>query len=102
MEEAVSWSAETGELGLSSPQRLYISRITLRLALDPGSVMNVYAQYDHEDHWEHLASVRHCRLGSFSIPVRPRRSDYLRLRFEGKGGARLYAMTKTIEKGSEL
>lgn len=101
LEEQVSWMAETGELGLSSPERLYISRITLRLALDVGAIMDVYAQYDHEDHWEHLASIRHCTLGSFSIPVRPRRSDYLRLKFQGRGGAKLYAMTKTMEKGSE-
>jgi hypothetical protein len=33
--------------------------------------------------------------------VRPRRSDYLRLKFQGKGGVKLYAMTKTMEKGSE-
>lgn len=101
LEEQVNWAAETGELGLNSPEMLYISRITLRLALDASAAMDVYAQYDHEDHWEHLASIRHCTLGSFSIPMRPRRSDYLRLRFVGRGNVRLYAMTKTIEKGSD-
>lgn len=101
-EENVNWHATTGELGLSDPEMQYISRITLRLQLKPGARMNVYAQYDQSEEWLHLASIGYTDLRSFSIPVRPRRSDFLRLKFVGEGEIRLYAMTKTIEKGSEL
>ena len=101
-EDTVHWQAITGELGLSDPEMQYISRITLRLQLEPGARLDVYAQYDQSEEWVHLASIGYSSLRSFSIPVRPRRSDFLRLKFVGQGESRIYAMAKTIEKGSEL
>lgn len=100
-EESVSWQAETGELGLSDSARAYISRLNLRLQLDAGARLDVYAQYDHNPEWVHLACVWPKSLGTISIPMRPRRSDYLRLKFIGTGGCRIYALSKTIEKGSD-
>jgi len=102
IEETVRFSAETGELGINSPDMKYISRITLRLHLAPGAKLSIFAQYDQSETWVHLANIRQCSLRSFSVPIRPRRSDFLRLRFQGEGDVKLYAMTKTIEKGSEL
>lgn len=101
-QERVRWLAQTGELGLGEAEMQYISRITLRLTLEPGASMDISAQYDLSGEWEPLAHIRGTDLRSFSIPVRPRRSDYLRLRFQGEGNVKLYAMTKTIRKGSEL
>lgn len=101
-EEEVLWEAETGELGISSPDMKYVSRITLRMAMEPGSSVDVYAQYDLSDEWEHLCKIFYTSLRSFSIPIRPRRCDFIRLRFVGVGGAKIYSMTKTIEQGSEI
>ena len=101
-EEEVHWEAETGELGISSPDMKYISRITLRMAMEPGSSVDVYAQYDMSDEWVHLCRIFYTSLRSFSIPIRPRRCDFMRLKFVGTGGAKIYSMTKTIEQGSEL
>ena len=101
-EEGVCWQAQTGELGLSDCTMAYISRLTLRLQLEKGAKLDVYAQYDHSPEWEHLACIRQKSLGTISIPMRPRRSDYLRLKFAGTGDCRIYALTKTIEKGSEV
>ena len=102
LEQRVNWMAQTGELGITGAEMKYISRITLRLQLEQEAKLEVYAQYDQSDEWQLLASICHCSLRSFSIPIRPRRSDFLRLRFVGQGNVRLYAMTKTIEKGSEI
>ena len=41
-------------------------------------------------------------MRSFSVPIRPKRCDSLQLRIEGEGVAKIYAITKTIEQGSEL
>lgn len=101
-EGPVHWMAQTGELGLRDPDMQYISRIHLRLRLGEQSKLHVYAQYDESQEWIHLADIAQCNLRSFSVPIRPRRSDYLRLKLVGEGDCRLYAMTKTIEKGSEL
>lgn len=98
----VVWMAQTGELGLASPDRKYISRINLRMQLSPGSELGIYAQYDKSGTWEELAQLRFTTLQSFSIPVRPRRCDFLQLQFRGKGPGKIYSMTKTIEGGSDL
>ena len=98
----VSWMAETGELALSSPDMKYISRLTVRMALDIGAEADFYVQYDLDDSWTHLCTMYGTSLRSFSVPIRPRRCDHMKLRIEGKGVVRLYSITKTIEQGSEL
>ena len=100
-EKVVQWMVETGELGISSPDMKYISRITLRMLLEPGAEMAIYAQYDMSDEWILMGCFRGTDLRSFSVPIRPRRCDYMRLRFEAKGMGKIYSMTKTIEQGSE-
>lgn len=98
-EKVVHWMAETGELGISSPDMKYISRIILRMSMEIGSKMDIYAQYDLSDEWEHIAHIRGTRLTSFSLPIRPRRCDYMRLKFVGEGMCKIYSMTKNIEQG---
>ena len=101
-EENVEWMAETGELGISSPDMKYISRITIRMSMEANSVMDIYAQYDLSNEWSHLCNIRGTDLRSLSIPIRPRRCDHMKLRFVGVGAAKIYSWTKTIEQGSEL
>ena len=101
-EEEVEWMVETGELGISSPDMKYISRITLRMSMEIGSEMDIYAQYDLSDEWEHVCHIRGTSLRSFSIPIRPRRCDFMRMKFEAKGMGKIYSMTKTIEQGSDV
>ena len=98
----VEWMAETGEIGISSPDMKYISRITVRLSMDVGAEMRISVQYDFSDEWEHLCDLRGHNIRSFSIPIRPRRCDHMKLRFEGEGMCKIYSITKTIEQGSEL
>lgn len=100
-EEVVSWMAVTGDLGLELPEQKYITRLTLRLCLEPGATMEIYAQYDREPAWVKLGQVYGTDLRSFSLPVRPRRCDQLRLKLQGTGMCKLYSITKTLEKGSE-
>ena len=99
--DPVEWMAETGEIGLSSPDMKYISRLTLRMAMDIGSEFRIYAQYDFSEEWEHLTTIQGTNLRSFSLPIRPKRCDHMKLRFEGVGMAKIYSITKTIEQGSD-
>ena len=98
----VNWMLETGELGISSPDMKYISRITIRMLMDINAELDIYAQYDMSDEWIHLCNIRGTSLRSFSIPIRPRRCDHMKLKFEGTGMAKIYSWAKTIEQGSEL
>ena len=101
-DEDVEWMVQTGEIGISSPDMKYISRLTVRLMLEPKASCAFYAQYDFESEWEHLFTLTGTSLRSFSIPIRPKRCDHMKLRIEGMGMAKIYSFTKTIEQGSEL
>ena len=98
----VEWMVESGEIGISSPDMKYVSRITIRMAMDVGAEVGIYAKYDFSDQWECQCVLRGTNLRSFSIPIRPKRCDHMKLRIEGVGGAKIYSITKTIEQGSEL
>lgn len=100
-EDRIDWWVQTGEVGLSSPDAKYISRLTLRLNMEPGATLRVFIQYDFSPTWELVHSVRSQKMGSFNIPIRPKRCDFLRLRMEGVGDCKIYSITKTIEGGSE-
>ena len=98
----ISWYAESGVIGTSMPDKKYISSIVVRMSLAIGSVVNFYAQYDSYGEWVTLASVTGTHLRSFSLPIRPQRCDHFRLRIEGRGDAKIYSITKTIEQGSDI
>lgn len=98
----VNWMVETGELGISSPDMKYISRITVRMSMGVGSKAEFYAKYDMSDEWVHVCTIFGTDLRSFSIPIRPRRCDYMKLKIIGEGAAKIYAITKTIEQGSDI
>lgn len=100
--EPVEWMAETGEIVISSPDMKYTSRINIRMSMDIGAEVRIYAQYDFSDEWESVCIIRSDNLRSFSIPIRPKRCDHMKLRIEGEGMAKIYSLTKTIEQGSEL
>ena len=100
--EDVEWMVQTGEIGISSPDAKYIARLTLRMAMDVGAEVSIYAQYDFSDVWESQCVLTSTNLRSFSIPIRPKRCDHMKLRIEGRGNAKVYSITKTIEQGSDL
>ena len=101
-QEDVEWLVETGELMLSSPDMKYISRLTVRMSLDIGASVEFLAQYDLSDEWIPIATMHGTSLRSFSVPIRPRRCDHMKLRIVGTGNGKIYSITKTIEQGSEL
>lgn len=109
--EKIRWRAETGLFVsvLSSAKypdyaadKKYVGRLMLRMELDPGATMQAYVEYDSSGVWEQLWSMTGKTLQTFTFPVRPRRCDHFRLRLVGQGGAKLYSLTKTLEKGSDL
>ena len=99
--EPVSWLLQTGDVGLSLPEMKYISRLSVRLQLDIGARVSFYVRYDHAPGWEHLFTLYGTDLHSFSVPIRPRRCDSMQLKLEGVGEAKVYSVTKVIERGSE-
>lgn len=100
-ENTVLWEAETGDIGLSSHSKKYIARMTIRMAVEAGSTVDILIQYDHDGEWIHLAHVMGQGLRSLSVPIRPRRCDHMNLLFRGEGPAKIYSYTKIMEWGSD-
>lgn len=100
--EPVEWSAETGVIGADNPDKKYISKISVRLSLEFGTVVRIYIQYNSGGDWESVCVLTGSVLRSFSIPIRPKRCDHLRIRITGRGGAKIYSITKNLEQGSDM
>ena len=98
----IEWEATTGIIGTESPDKKYLSRIVLRGALEVGTTLHLQAQYDSSGAWEQVFSMSATKLKTFAIPIRPKRCDHLRLRFIGKGEAKIFSITKTFEQGSDM
>ena len=101
-EDAVPWMFETGILGASLPEKKYLVKLNIRLVLEAGSSVNILAQYDSVGPWVNLGFITGTDLRSFTIPVKPRRCDHLRLRVEGEGPGMVFSITKTYNHGSDV
>lgn len=97
----VKWMAETGLIGVDHPDKKYISKINLRMSLVLNSRVSVWIKYDADEEWSFLFRMNGTSLQSFTVPIKPKRCDHLRLRIEGEGEAKIYSISKTIEQGSD-
>lgn len=98
--EEVEWFAETGIIGLETPEHKRLKKLLLRLALEPGSELELYARWDSIGEWEMLYAFSGGSLRTFDVPVIMRRCDHLQLRMQGRGGCRVYSMSRIWERGS--
>lgn len=102
-EAAVEWMAETVPIGFAQPDNKYVSRINLRLHLEPGASVRVRVCYDSGEEWEDKGGISGCgKVRSVTFPILPRRCDHMKLRLEGRGGCRLYSLAKILEEGSDV
>lgn len=100
--DPIKWKAITGIIGTDSPDKKYISSLVVRIKLELGATVRFSAEYDSSGEFEHLFTMSGKKLQSFSIPIRPKRCDHLRLKIEGQGEAKIYSICKTIEQGSDV
>ena len=69
--------------------------------LEAGSEMSVYVQYNGDGRWIKCRSLKEQDRNTAAIQIQPRRSDNVRLRFEGAGGFEIYSIVMTYTKGSD-
>ena len=98
----IKWMAETGLIGTDSPDQKYISKLSVRMQVELNTLVYLYIQYDSSGEWELIYRMAGLKLRSFTVPIRPRRCDHLKLRIEGEGVAKIYSIAKTIEQGSDV
>ena len=102
-EADIDWYAETGDLGLDTPEQKYLQRVELRLLPEYGAWVKAYVSYDEGRHWQYAGELKgEQRLRAGLLAVRPVRCPQLRLRLEGHGNCRIYSVSAVYEKGSDL
>lgn len=101
LDENVKWAAETGMIGIWSPEQKYLSRLNVQLSLEVGAKAMIYIQYDSIGEWKQICNLSGHKATSVNIPIRPKRCNHMRLRLEGEGDVKIYSIVKTFEWGSD-
>ena len=74
----------------------------MRCGVEQGSTIKVEAQYDSDGEWKTIFERGYTKKASFTMPIIPVRCDHFRLRVSGIGRSCVYAISKEIERGTEL
>lgn len=99
----LTWSCETGDIGIENPYNKYLSRLLLRVQLGTGAIMHLDVQYDSDGIWRDQGSASAgSSPRSVHFPVIPRRCDHMAIRLRGTGEFTLLSIGKTTEIGTEL
>lgn len=101
VEGSVPFLAETGDLGLEDVEHHYLQRVELSLLLGAAATLNVSVSYDSGATWEEKGTLTGTERRAVVLPIRPRRCHHLRLRLQGTGDCRVYALCGVYEKGSD-
>lgn len=102
VEAPIAWYTESGYIGFSIAGKKYVSKINIRMSLDIGAYCDLWIQYDNEDKWKHIFNMSGKGTKSFTVPVTIQRCDHFRIKLSGKGGCKIYSISKTIEEGSDV
>lgn len=101
-EDAVEWYVESGDIGITSPDHKYISKLQFRMEVALGSRVCIDLMYDSSGRWEHAFNITASRKQSFTVPVIPRRCDTMKYRICGIGSCKIFTISKITEQGSEV
>lgn len=102
LETSLPWSCESTTIGARSPDDKYVSKIQIRMSIATGSTMNIYLQYDSSGAWEEAASLTASALNHFTVPIITPRCDHFKIKFTGTGDAKIFMLSKVMERGSEI
>ncbi len=95
------WYAESGIIGLETPDAKYLTKIAIRLRLDPGANVRVSVQYDSMGEYQQVMATEGAQMKTVTFPVQPSLFDHMRMRLDGIGGCQVFSITKTFERAED-
>lgn len=98
--DSVDSMAEFADFIEGSPDKKWLSRLSLRLELEQGASLAVEAQYDSDGVWRKVGDIPAGNKRSVQLPLIPRRCDHYRLRLQGKGQWKLLSLLREYRAGS--
>lgn len=79
----------------------YVSSFKIRMRLEEDAVMRLLIQYNGGE-WEEMGErTGQNSMGTFVLPVIPKRCDHIRFAMEGAGGMTIYAISRIMEVGGD-
>lgn len=102
IESPIDWVAESGFVGYTKSDKLYISKFDIRMKMEVGAECKMYIEYDSSGRWEYVWDIVGKGTKTFAIPVRPRRCDHFRYKLVGHGKCTLITVAKQYSEGSDL
>lgn len=98
-EDELEWTAETGPIDYSYPDRKYISNIIIRAIIEADAVLDVYIQYNSDGNWLHCGTLRgNGTPQSSKLTITPQRCDHYAYKFIGSSGASVISIANEIEQ----
>lgn len=98
-EDELEWTAETGPIDYSYPDRKYISNIIIRAIIEADAVLDVYIQYDSSGVWCHCGTLRgNGTPQSSKLTITPQTCDHYAYKFIGSSGASIISIANEIEQ----
>ncbi len=98
-DRAIDWSVTSNVIGLNLAENQYVSRFVIRC--ETRGQVHLEVRYDEDGLWTDKGTYEGSGLGSFVLPVTPKRCDHLRYRLSGNRPVKIYSVTKYVEQGSD-
>lgn len=102
LEEDFDWYAESGNIGYLDPNNKALIRLSIRIALEQDTEVNVYLQYDSSERWEYVFHMAGTGIKTFTLPIKPHRCDHFKYKIAGHGQCKILSVTKTLIVGSDV
>ena len=101
-EEDFAWEAEFTDFTDDSPDKKDFRKILIRAELDEGARCEVWMQLDSDGNWfrPEDGKLEEETKRSYYLAIVPRRADHYRIRLTGRGGCRVYSITREYSIGS--
>lgn len=97
----MAWYAESGIIGLETPDAKYLTKIAIRLRLEQGASVRVSVQYDSMGEYQQVMATEGIQMKTVTFPVQPTMFDHMRIRLDGIGRAQVFSITKTFERAED-
>ncbi len=101
-EGTVESVVEFGDFTEGDPNKKGVVKLQVRIELEAGSEVEILMRFDSSGEWELVKKITATEKRSFYLPIRPRRCDHFKVRFEGIGAWRLHSLVRESYSGSEI
>lgn len=100
LEKNIRSSVTFAPITYGTARKKGVTKIGITAELEGNAMLEVKIQYDSLGQWQTVKKLEGTERNSFYLPLIPKRCDHFKLKLEGKGKWRLYALTKEYHYGS--